>query len=263
MSSNTERDAPALTIHIDGVIAHLRLNRPEKRNAINIPVVEALRRFFNDPPEGVRAVVLSGEGAHFSAGLDLSDMQGQDTAGAMFHSRLWHRAFAAIEGADLPVVAVLRGAVIGGGLELAACAHIRVAEPSTFYALPEGTRGLFVGGGGSVRIPRLIGVARMTDMMLTGRTYGAADGAAIGLSQYTPGEGEGLALAVELATRIAGNTRLTNYAIMHALPRIAEAQPAAGYVMEGAISAVTASSPEAQQRLTDFLEKRAAKVRQG
>ena len=98
-----------------------------------------------------------------------------------------------MEGGDLPVVSVLRGAVIGGGLELAAATHIRLAEPSTFYALPEGQRGIFVGGGGSIRIPRLIGVARMADMMLTGRTYGAADGGAIGLSQYLPAEGQGLA----------------------------------------------------------------------
>ena len=61
--------------------------------------------------------------------------------------------------------------MIGGGLELAAAAHVRVSEPSAYYALPEGQRGIFVGGGGSVRLPRLIGVARMADMMLTGRVY--------------------------------------------------------------------------------------------
>ena len=66
--------------------------------------------------------------------------------------------------------------MIGGGLELAAAAHIRVAEPSAYYALPEGQRGIFVGGGGSVRLPRLIGVARMADMMLTGRVYRAEEG---------------------------------------------------------------------------------------
>ncbi len=167
-----------------------------------------------------------------------------------------------METGELPVVAVLRGAVIGGGLELAAAAHIRVAEPSTFYALPEGQRGIFVGGG-SVRIPRLIGVARMADMMLTGRTYGAADGAAIGLSQYQPGANEGLALAMDLAKRIAGNTRLTNFAVMHALPRIADADPATGYLTESLMSAIAASDDEAKRRLADFLEKRAAKVAHG
>src|SRR3546814_4783914 len=84
---------------------------------------------------------------------------------------MWHEAFRHIQFGRVPVIAVLHGAVIGGGLELAAATHVRIAEPSSFYALPEGQRGIFVGGGGSVRIPRLIGVARMMDMMLTGRVY--------------------------------------------------------------------------------------------
>jgi enoyl-CoA hydratase/carnithine racemase len=87
-------------------------------------------------------------------------------AESISHSRAWHRAFEQIEYGHVPVVAVMHGAVIGGGLELAAAAHIRVAERSAYYALPEGKHGIFVGGGGSVRIPRLIGTARTMDMML-------------------------------------------------------------------------------------------------
>ena len=89
--------------------------------------------------------------------------------------------------------------MIGGGLELACAAHIRVAEPSAYFALPEGQRGIFVGGGGSVRLPRLIGVARMTDMMLTGRVYSATEGASYGFAQYLTEEGGALAKAMELA----------------------------------------------------------------
>ena len=91
------------------------------------------------------------------------------------------------------MISVLKGAVVGGGLELASTTHIRVAETSTFYALPEGQHGLFVGGGGSVRIPRLIGAHRMADMMLTGRVLTAEEGHALGLSHYLTGPGEGLA----------------------------------------------------------------------
>ena len=250
----------ALSCSVSGAVATLRLDRPAKRNALNLELIEGLHRFFATPPAEVRAVVLHGEGDHFCAGLDLSEIGEQDAAAGMFHSRSWHRAFAAMEGGDLPVVSVLRGAVIGGGLELAAATHIRVAEPSTFYALPEGQRGIFVGGGGSVRIPRLIGVARMTDMMLTGRTYGAADGAAIGLSQYLPAEGEGLALATELAERIAGNARLTNFAVLQALPQIAAADPATGFLTESLMSAIAAADGQAKLRLADFLEKRAGKI---
>ncbi len=127
----------------------------------------------------------------------------------------------------MPVVAVLHGAVVGGGLELAAAAHVRVAERSAYYALPEGSRGIYVGGGGSVRLPRLIGVARMMDMMLTGRTYSAEDGQAMGLSTYLVEPGKGFAKRLELAERIASNTPLTNFAVTHVLPRIAERDPAA------------------------------------
>ena len=130
----------------------------------------------------------------------------------------------------MPVVAVLHGAVVGGGLELAAAAHIRVAERSAYYALPEGSRGIYVGGGASVRLPRLIGVSRMMDMMLTGRTYSAEDGQAIGLSHYLVEPGTGLAKGIELAERIATNAPLTNFAVMHVLPRIAESDPASGYL---------------------------------
>jgi enoyl-CoA hydratase/carnithine racemase len=97
---------------------------------------------------------------------------------------MWHDALDRLQYGPVPVIAALHGAVVGGGLELASACHIRVADDSTFYALPEGSRGIFVGGGGSVRIPRLIGTARMTDMMLTGRVYNAEDGERAGLAQY-------------------------------------------------------------------------------
>src|SRR6185369_6800800 len=98
--------------------------------------------------------------------------------------------------------AALHGAVVGGGLELASTCHIRVADESTFYALPEGSRGIFVGGGGAVRIPRLIGTARMTDMMLTGRVYNAVDGEKAGFAQYLVPPGQAFAKALELARRV-------------------------------------------------------------
>ena len=134
----------------------------------------------------------------------------------------------------MPVVAVLHGAVVGGGLELAAAAHVRVAERSAFYALPEASRGIYVGGGGSVRLPPLIGTARVMDMMLTGRTLSRRGRPGIGLTQYLVDDGHGLAKGIELAHRIAGNAPFTNFAVMHLLPRIARSDPAAGFVDRGA-----------------------------
>ena len=244
----------------DGDIAILKLNRPAKRNALSDALVYEMGAWFDALPKDVRAVVLTGNGEHFCAGLDLSELKDLDAAGGAEHSRMWHRIFDRIQFGRVPVVAALQGAVIGGGLELACCAHVRVAEPSAFYALPEGQRGIFVGGGGSVRIPRLVGVARMADMMLTGRVYRAEEGERVGFAQYLVSAGEGLAKAVELAKKIAGNAAMTNYAVMHALPRIADAGHDGGLFLEAMIAGITQAAPEAKAKVREFLEGKAKKV---
>src|SRR5690348_14551021 len=200
------------SVDLHGDVAVLRLCRAAKRNAIDDATVLRIEEFFKAPPAGVRAVVIAAEGDHFSAGLDLAELTERSTAESLEHSLMWHRVFDVIESGRIPVVAALKGAVIGGGLELAATAHIRVAEPSAFYALPEGQRGLFVGGGGSVRIPRLIGVPRMADMMLTGRRYDATEGAQAGFSQYVVPNGTGLDRALTLAERVADNPAQSKFA---------------------------------------------------
>ena len=251
---------PSLHAERRGEIAILRLARPQKRNALDDVLILGMERFFMTLPDGIKAVVLHGEGEHFSAGLDLSSLAEASVAEGVQHSRMWHEAFNRIQFGKVPVVAVLHGAVVGGGLELAAAAHIRVAESSTYYGLPEGTRGIFLGGGGTVRLPRLIGTSRVMDMMLTGRTLSAEEGQAIGISQYLVKPKTGLTKAIELAKQIATNAPMTNFAIMHALPRIAESDPASGYVAEALMAAVAQGSDEAKSRLKDFLEKRGKKV---
>lgn len=243
-------------------IAVVRLTRAAKRNALSDGLVAALRDTFQNLPASVRAAVIDGAGEHFCAGLDLSELKERDAGQGLHHSRSWHTALDAIQYGPVPVVAALHGAVVGGGLELASSAHIRVADETAFYALPEGSRGIFVGGGGSVRIPKLIGVARMTDMMLTGRVYNAADGERLGFAQYLVPAGSAFDKALELAERIATNAPLTNYALMHALPRIAEQPADHGLMTEALISAIAQAAPEAKQRVRDFLEGKAGtKVR--
>ena len=255
----TAGDAVVAT-EIVGDIAIVRLNRPHKRNALNDSAILALEAAFRSLPDGVKAAVLHGAGEHFSAGLDLSELVEADLNHGVEHSRMWHRAFEAIEFGRVPVVSALHGAVVGGGLELASATHVRVAESSTFYALPEGQRGVFVGGGGSVRLPRLIGAARMMEMMLTGRVYRAEEGYGIGFSHYVVPVGEGFAKAMELARKIAGNAGRTNFALIHALPRIAEGDRSAGYLLEALMSAIAQDDAEAKSRLRAFLDKRTDKV---
>ena len=255
-----ELGTDTLRVERRGGVAVVTLCRPGKRNALDDGMVLGLERIARSLPDDIGALVLAAAGEHFCAGLDLAELKERDAPAGMLHSRMWHRAFHEIEFGRVPVIAALKGAVIGGGLELALAAHLRVAEPSTFFALPEGQRGIFVGGGASVRLPRLIGVSRMRDMMLTGRAHDAEAGERLGLAHYLVGPGEGLAKALALADRAASNAPLTNYALIHALPRIAEADPAAGYLTESLMTAVAQSDAEAKRRLADFLDGRAAKV---
>ena len=252
-----------IQLDIQGPVAVVRLTRPAKRNAISDGLILALRNIFENLPDTVRAIVLDGKGEHFCAGLDLGELSERDAVQGMHHSRMWHAALETVQFGPAPVIAALHGAVVGGGLELAASCHIRVADETAFYSLPEGSRGIFVGGGGSVRIPRLIGAARMADMMFTGRVYNAADGERIGLAQYLVPKGQATEKAIELARRVASNAPLTNYALMHALPRIAEQSADHGFFTEALMSGIVQSAPEAKERVRDFLEGRGAKVSKG
>ncbi|WP_339650354.1 crotonase/enoyl-CoA hydratase family protein [uncultured Maribacter sp.] len=249
-----------LLVNADGAILTIALNREKKRNAINTETIEELEHVFIHMPNTIKSVIIYGKGNHFCAGLDLSDLKETNSTEGVFHSRKWHRALDQIQNSPAPVIALLNGACVGGGLELASACHIRVAERTTFYALPEGQRGIFVGGGGSVRIPRLIGVARMTDMMLTGRVYKADEGYLVGFSQYVEKDGLGMEKALELANKISGNAPMTNYALTNVLPRIVEGGQDVGLMLESMTSAISQDAPEAKQRLKDFLEGRAKKV---
>jgi (methylthio)acryloyl-CoA hydratase len=260
-SAAARSDDALLKIERADKILTVGLNRPAKRNALNDGIIQDIGDCFATLPEDIGAVVIHGIGDHFSSGLDLSELTEHDATGGLLHSQMWHRVFDRIQYSRVPVIAALKGAVIGGGLELACAAHIRVAEPSTYFALPEGQRGIFVGGGGSVRLPRLIGVARMMDMMLTGRAYSATEGASYGFAQYLTEDGGSLTKALELAARIASNAPLTNFAVLQALPMIAEANPQTGLLMESLMATVAQSDKEAKRRIREFLEHKTAKVK--
>src|SRR6201995_3502151 len=255
--------AALLSIETHGSGLTVGLNRPAKRNALNDGIILAIGDCFADLPEDIGAVVIHGIGDHFSSGLDLSELTEHDATGGLIHSQMWHRVFDRIQYSRVPVIAALRGAVIGGWLELACAAHIRVADATAYFALPEGQRGIFVGGGGSVRLPRLIGVARMTDMMLTGRVYSATEGSSYGFAQYLVEADGALDKALELAARIASNAPLTNFAVLQALPMIAEANPQTGLLMESLMATVAQSDKEAKRRIRAFLDHKTAKVKPG
>src|SRR6201986_2517205 len=260
-AASREDASPLLKVERSGAVLTVGLNRPAKRNALNDGIILEIGECFTSLPDDIGAVVIHGIGDHFSSGLDLSELTDHDATGGLIHSQMWHRVFDRIQYSRVPVIAALKGAVIGGGLELGCPRHIRVAEPSAYFALPEGQRGIFVGGGGSVRLPRLIGVARMTDMMLTGRVYSATEGSAYGFAQYLTEDGGALPKALELAGRIAANAPLTNFAGLQALPMIAQANPQTGLLMESLMATVAQSDNEAKRRIREFLDRKTAKVK--
>ena len=219
-----------IALEMRGAVALVTLRRPAKRNALSDMLIEAIRDTFQNLPAEAKAAVIDGEGPHFCAGLDLSELKERDAGEGIHHSRGWHVALDAVQYGRVPVIAALHGAVVGGG--------------------------------GSVRVPKLIGVARMTDMMLTGRVYNAVDGERVGFAQYLVPQGTALEKALELAERIATNAPLTNYALMHALPRIAEQPADHGFLTEALMASIAQAAPEAKARVRAFLEGKAAKVKQ-
>ena len=253
----------ALDLHDDGVLV-ATLNRPEKRNALDAQTVDELVELFvTIPRAGVRSVVLAGAGDHFCAGLDLVEHHKEDRSPAEFmHLCLrWHEAFNKMEYGGVPVIAALKGAVVGGGLELASSAHIRVMDESTYFALPEGTRGLFTGGGATIRVQQLVGKARMIDMMLTGRVYKGAEAIEVGLAQYRVEDS--MARAMELARRAAENLPLTNFAICSAISHVGNMSALDASYAESVVAGIVNTQPDARGRLEAFANKTAARVRPG
>ena len=254
---------PLVTYELDGDVTRLGLNRDDMRNAINGALLDSRKECVLRATEEARAAVIFSHGEkHFSAGLDLAEAQARRADGSTPTRRprsKWHTTFDLISRGEIPFVSALKGACIGGGLELASATHVRVADETTIFALPEGQRGIFVGGGGSVNIQRLLGYARMADLMLTGRVLSAAEGERMNLCQYVVPAGESFAKAKELAHKIATNAPLTNWAICSVLPRVGDLSHDDGLAIESLIGA-SVRSPEGASRIGAFLEGRAAPI---
>lgn len=167
----------SVTLERRGRVAHLRLNRPQARNAINSAVCRALIAYMDqlEADEGVGAIVISGAGdLAFSAGADLKEMrQFSDSKALRRFIELTWQAFERIAASPLPSIAALHGYVLGGGLELALACDMRVADASVQIGLPELTLGSVPGSGAIQRLPVLIGTAKTMELVITGRRMGS------------------------------------------------------------------------------------------
>jgi len=249
------------TYELDGDVAIVGIDRAAKRNAVSAAVMADLHEAFQRAADEARVGILFGHGGNFSAGLDLAEAASRIGAKT---SRPWDRGrwtvpLDFVARGPIPWVAALTGACIGGGLEIASACHVRVADETTFFALPEGKRGIFVGGGGAVRIQRLMGYARMADLMLTGRVLNAAEGERANLCQYVVPEGEALERAKVIARQIATNPVNTNWAICAGLPRLNDMGHGDGLFFEGLLGG-GARNEEGAARIAAFVERGENKV---
>jgi enoyl-CoA hydratase/carnithine racemase len=251
--SDTEK---LLLVERQGPVAVVTLNRADKRNALSEKLWGELKTTFETFEPDVRCVVLAGAGNHFCAGLDLSEHRHREAFESIFMSRFAHATLDAIQFGGRPVVTAMQGAVIGGGLEVATATHVRVADTTAFYQLPEGRRGFYVGGGASVRVAKIIGSGRMVEMMLTGRRLDAEAGERLGLSHYLVEPGKALDKAMELAETIAKNARIPNYLIVQAIPRIEDMSASDGLWTESVAQAVSMVSDDARAGIDAFFDNR-------
>jgi (methylthio)acryloyl-CoA hydratase len=250
------QSVPILLVERREQIAIVTLNRPDKRNALSEALWAELKKTFENFDRDVRCVVLAGAGKHFCAGLDLSEHRRREPFDSIFMSRFAHATLDAIQFGGRPVVTAMQGAVIGGGLEVATATHVRVADETAFYQLPEGRRGFYVGGGASVRVAKIIGSGRMVEMMLTGRTLDSAAGERLGLSHYIVPPSKALEKAIELAAAIAKNAQIPNYLIVQAIPRIEDMSASDGLWTESIAQAVSMTSEDARAGIDAFFGRR-------
>jgi len=260
--SQTMPHKKKFTVEMRGPIAIVTLTKEARRNAIDEEMVVEIGRFFESPPKDAKVIVLTGQGAHFCAGLDLEEHARLKRTPAEFMRmcQRWHWAFDQMQFGGIPVIGAMHGAVVGGGLELAAACHTRIADTTTFFALPEGQRAIFTGGGATVRVGRIIGPSRMVDMMLAARTFDAQRGYEIGLCHEVVPEGTALDRAIALAEHVAQHAPLSNYAIVTSIQRINDMSTTDGLFAESLMAAVVQSGPEVEAGLQQFLQKRSKRL---
>jgi enoyl-CoA hydratase/carnithine racemase len=164
-------------------IAHVILNRPEKRNALNRAMISELHKIFCElaVDNSVGTIILSGNGPDFCAGADLDEMKGRDSKTKDADIENANRLMGCIEHFPKPVTAKMHGHALGGGLELALACHKRASDDSGIFGFPEITLGLWPAWGGTMRLPKLIGVERAEYLIQTGKRIGAAQAAEWGL----------------------------------------------------------------------------------
>ena len=243
----------------DGVLS-LTLNRPEKLNALDAAMVEALHvaiDMHGDHPE-VRCIVVSGAGDKaFVAGADIAELRERrrDHALQGINSELFDR----IANLPVPTIAAIRGYALGGGCELALACDIRIAGESAKIGQPETGLGILAAAGATYRLPPLVGLGMAREMLFSGRAVGAEEALRIGLVNRVVPDNEVRTAAEKLAKRIARNDPLAIRMTKAALSARFNTPNHAAQIFECVAQAVLFESPEKFRRMGDFLERKGQK----
>ncbi|WP_217183124.1 enoyl-CoA hydratase/isomerase family protein [Streptomyces sp. AC495_CC817] len=247
-----------MTVHVeerdDRVIA--TLDRPEKRNAIDQDMIDALHALCAALEERPRTLILTGSGGVFAAGADIAQLRDRTAADA--RRGINAMAFIRIRELPMPVIAAIDGYALGGGAELAYAADIRIATPSLAIGNPETGLGIMAAAGATWRLPEIVGEARASDLLLTGRTLDADEALRWGLVSAVHPADRLLPEAHAIADRIGANDALATQHTKRALRTPRAQHPA----IEFELQAELFDSPEKHRRMTAFLERRAARTRQ-
>lgn len=245
----------------DGV-AVVTLNRPERMNTLGGTMKPDLQAVFGDLARNdgaVRAVVLTGSGDRaFCAGADIKERAALQQSLPDYHQKqkATHELFRAIETFEKPVIAAINGVALGGGLELALCADIRIAASHAKLGLPEARIGALPAAGGTQRLPRLVGTGWAKQLMFTCDHIDAQQALAIGLVTQVTEPGELMPTALAMAARIAANAPLSVRFIKQAVDRGMQVGIEAGLEYERYAAAIVVSSQDRVEGMRSFVEKR-------
>jgi enoyl-CoA hydratase/carnithine racemase len=244
-------------------IAYVTVNRPKVLNALNTPTWKDLRTAFEDARDdgAVRGVILTGAGKAFIAGADISELAHVVAFEAEQSSRFGQEVLDLVENLGKPVVAAVNGFALGGGCETAMACTIRIAVDSAKFGQPEVALGLLPGGGGTQRLPRLVGKGRALHLILSGEMISAQEAYRIGLVNEVVAAADLIARAEAILRKIASNAPIAVKFALDATNKGMETSQGEGLLLEASYFGLCAATEDKKEGTTAFLEKRAPRFR--
>jgi len=247
-----------------GAIAYVTVNRPKVLNALNTPTWTDLHAAFEDAKAdvSVRGVILTGAGDKaFIAGADISELADVDAYGAEESSRFGQGVLDLVENLGKPVIAAINGFALGGGCETAMACTIRIAAEHAKFGQPEVKLGLLPGGGGTQRLPRLVGKGRALQLILTGETISAQEAYRIGLVNEVVSAADLIGRAEAILKQIMANAPIAVKFSLDAANKGLETSQREGLALEASYFGICAATEDKKEGTSAFLEKRAPKFR--